>query len=380
MWRPFFYQRHAAAPVYTSRLQFLIMGQSNASGRGLITPATATPSDASIYLYGNDYTWKRAYEPIDDPAGQVDLVSDDSGNILASLGNGHSFALQCARGLMADGRRIDLIPCAKGGSSMSEWMPGGDRSDRATLYGSANYRRAQAIVSSVTGILYFGHENQAGDPTYATQWANLVTELRTDFGASVPIFYCQLAKHSNATSNANQHATAEVQRLQENGSGHASSITGCYLIPTFDLPLIDQIHLNDTAQRIVGDRMALAIRQRVLLEAVDGKGPRLNGAPRLPSSTTVKVDTSQTLATITGNADNQFRVFDNGVEVAISSVVRDPADASAALITLAAAITGTATVSYGNVAAAGTGITLANVVKNAAGLPLPQFGLQTVVP
>lgn len=63
----------------------------------------------------------------------------------------------------------------------------------------------------------------------------------------------------------------------------------------------------------------------------------------------------------------------------IDSVVRDPADDSAILITMTTSASGTVTVSYGDVVASGTGVTYSNVVKNAAGLPLPQFGAQTVV-
>jgi hypothetical protein len=115
------------------------------------------------------------------------------------------------------------------------------------------------------------------------------------------------------------------------------------------------------------------------------KAPAAQLAPKRlsshqPATNQIQVNTSQTLATISGNADNQFRVFDNGVEVAISSVVRHPSDATAVLITLAAATSGTVTVSYGNVVASGTGVTLSNAVKNAAGLPLPQFAVQTAVP
>lgn len=361
--------------TWSTRLQFLIAGQSNASGRGRVT-RIVTPGHKSIFMYGNDYVWKKAYEPVDDPSGQIDSVSDDIANLTDI--NGHSFALQCAQGLVAADRRIDLIPCAMGGTSMSQWLPGGDRLDRTTLYGSANYRRTQAAVATLTAVLYFGHENQAGEANYATQWSNLVSEFRTDYGASVPFIYCQLAKHTDTTQNGKQHASADVQRRQETGSGDALEMTNMHMITTFDLSLIDSIHLDEIAQRKIGDRMALAIREHVLGESVDGTGPRLNGAPTKPAANKVKVDTTQTLATISGNADNQFRVFDNGVEMTVSSVVND-ADTSAVLITMSASASGTVTVSYGNVVASGVATTLNNVVKNAAGLPLPQFAAITAV-
>lgn len=367
------------ASYYATRLQFMICGQSNASGRGRVSAAGAIAESAhpSVWMFGNDYVWKRAYEPVDDPAGQIDSVSNDTANI--SPGYGHSFAVRAANGLIYPSRRIDLIPCAMGGTSMSEWMPGANRLLRSTLYGSANYRRSVAVIGGTpTAILYYGHENQAGEADYAAQWAALIAEFRTDFGAAVPFIYCQLAKHTDAGQSHLQHLSAEVQRTQETGSGDGAAMTGMHMVPTFDLSLIDQIHLDETGQKTLGDRIALAIRQHVLGESVDGTGPRLNGAPTAPAANKVKVDTTQTLAEISADADGQFRVYDGGVEMTISSVVKDPADASAALITMSAGATGTVTVSYGDVAASGVATALGNAVKNAAGLPLPQFGLQTV--
>ena len=77
--------------------------------------------------------------------------------------------------------------------------------------------------------------------------------------------------------------------------------------------------------------------------------------------------------------DRQFRVFNNGVEVAITNVVRDPANAKIALITLAQATSGTTTVSYGDAVPASDGIWLTNVVKGANSLPAPLFGPINVV-
>lgn len=363
---------------YSQRLQFLVAGQSNASGRGTVN-ALAARGDASIYMFGNDYVWRRAEEPLDDATNQVDAVSDDSASVTPGV-VGHGFAVQAALGLIKQGRRIDLIPCAKGGSTMAQWAPGVNRLDRTTLYGSANYRRTQAAVATLTGILYSGHESDAGSATYAVDWANLVAQFRTDFGASMPFIYCQLGKHTTGATNTSQHASADVQRRQETGSGDALVMTNMRMVVTFDLPLIDSIHLNDTAQRIVGQRMSLAIRQHILGESVDGTGPRLNGAPTHPAGdkSKVKIDTTQTLAVISYRADDQFRVFDGASEMTISSVVRDPADDSAILITMSATASGTVTVSYGNVAASGTNVQLSNVVKNDAGLPLPQFAALTV--
>lgn len=355
-------------------VRFLIGGQSNASGRGLLTGAE--PASASVRVFGNDYGWRTAAEPIDSATGQVDSVSDDGSSAL------HSFALRAAKGLYATvARRVELIPCAKGGSSIGQWMPAAGRLDRTTLYGSANYRRSVAAPSGLTGLWWFGHESNTDTSglvaTYTADWTALVAELRADYGA-VPLVYAQLAKHATAANNTRQHQAAEQQRLMETGSGHASALASHFMVVTFDLPLIDVIHLNAPAQRTLGDRFALATRQHLLGESINGTGPRLVSCTHPGADKSkVKVKTSRTLAVISGNADSQFRVYDGGVEMTVLSVVRDT-DTTAALITMSTTASGTVTVSYGDRVASGTGVTLSNVLKDSDGLPLPQFGVQTV--
>jgi len=93
----------------------------------------------------------------------------------------------------------------------------------------------------------------------------------------------------------------------------------------------------------------------------------------------IKIRFSQTISTTTNGYDGQFRVLDDAVEVFPTSVERDPADDTAVLVTLSSAVTGTASVSYGDVVAAGLGITLSEVIKGANDLPAPRFGPLDVV-
>jgi hypothetical protein len=67
-------------------------------------------------------------------------------------------------------------------------------------------------------------------------------------------------------------------------------------------------------------------------------------------------------------------VFDNGVEMGIESVQNDPCDPYNIIMTLSSFPMGVVTVSYGDVAAPGTGVGLPNAVKNSNGLPAPRFG------
>lgn len=370
-------------PTKITEVYLLVAGQSNASGRGRL--AGKESSDHRVWMFGNDYQRKIAYEPVDDATNQVDAVSNDSWVPASTYG--HSFALRAGKSIAGNMQRgrVVLIPCAKGGTAIAQWMPLADRYDRSTLYGSANTRHDTALPTNkaLDALLYYGHESNAGGSraTYASDWSALIAEFRADWGASLPVIFCQLAKHTDPTIANQQHLTADIQRRSESGSGDATSIANTHMVVTFDLPLEDVIHLDQSALLTLGDRIALAVREHVLHHDVDGTGPRLSGNPIHPGSdkSKIKIDTTQALSSISNNADNQFRVFDDATEMTVASVERDPTDDSAIRITMSATAAGVVTVSYGDIHASATGISYANVIKNTVGLPLPQFGIISVV-
>lgn len=359
--------------VEEKNLFFLIAGQSNASGRGSIDSDTET-SHANVTMFANDYNWKTAYEPVDDSLNQVDSVSDDKASA------GHSFALRAAKGLIDENTFVKLIPTALGGTSMAQWMPKENRFDRQTLFGSANYRRSIAAPEGLTAVWYYGHEanSYAGSiPTYASDWSNLITEFRKDYG-DVPFVFCQLSKNSTSPLDHQMHLAAEIQRKTEGSSGLEESIENTYMVVTFDLPLIDTIHLNAHGQRELGRRISLATKQHVLKENVNGTGPRLvsvthpNDDKRL-----IKIETTRPLKVINNNADDQFRVYEDSIELTGFNVTRD-SDGNSVLITLEKAPIGSISISYGDRAASGRNIQLYNVVKDLNDLPMPQFGVRDV--
>jgi hypothetical protein len=366
-----------AKPRSYQDVYLLIAGQSNACGYASL--AGAETPHSRVRMFGNDYILKLAVEPVDSSTNQVDAVSADAGA-------GAGFGLKTGKEIAAlnSRYRIKLIPCAKGSTQIADWLPGGDRLDRSTLYGSMHYRQHVAAPRWGTlpsAIMYFGHESGADDiyqvAAYVADWTSLIIAFRTDYGATTPILFGQIGKNTNTSLQDRFNQIAELQRQTEGGSGYGSALAYTHMVVSFDLDLTDQVHFDTYAQQAIGYRMALAFRQHVLGEAIDGTGPRLSAAPTHPGGdkSKIKLDTNQTLATISNNADNQFRVWDGATEMTVASVVRDPADDSAVLITMSATATGTVTVRYGYVA---PGASLIHVVKNAVSLPLPQFGALTV--
>jgi hypothetical protein len=162
---------------------YLLMGQSNMSGRGIVAdiPAGALPADPMITLYGNDGVWRVAQEPLDSSDRQIDAVSSD--NKLPGVGPGLAFA----RALKArqPSRRIALVPCAKGGSALKEWTP--DEA-RTTLYGSCLARAHEAMaMGRIKGVLWYQGETDASSEDQTALWpermAVLVDRVRIDLKA-----------------------------------------------------------------------------------------------------------------------------------------------------------------------------------------------------
>jgi hypothetical protein len=234
---------------------YLLTGQSNMSGRGLVeelTPQERT-ADPSIQVYGNDEQIRPALDPLDDATGQVDAISSDAG--LAAVGPGMFFA-RATRALRP--KPILLVPCAKGGSSMAQWTPGGGRD---TLYGSC-LARARAVGGNPKGILWYQGETDAGQAASAQAWRaafeTLVARFRADLGSQrLPIVIVQLADPPSPAVSAPKTypGWAAIQAVQ------AGPLPACVaMVSGKGLPKKpDDLHLTTAAQRDLGPRLAQAM-------------------------------------------------------------------------------------------------------------------------
>ena len=90
---------------------FLLIGQSNMAGRGVLEARDKEPA-AHIYMLTKELEWKPAMDPLhfDKPD-------------IAGVGLGRSFARELLKSNPA--ASIGLIPAAFGGTSLEEWKPGG---------------------------------------------------------------------------------------------------------------------------------------------------------------------------------------------------------------------------------------------------------------
>lgn len=230
--------------------RYLLAGQSNMSGRGRLTdlePADRKP-DPSIRLYGNDGGWKIATEPVDSADGQVDAVSSDTP---AGVGPGLFFA-------RALGGPVALVPCAKAGSAMAEWKPDVGRD---TLYGSC-LARAREVGDGIAGVLWYQGEADTRSADAARSWAPafvaFVERVRADLRSPrLPVVFVQLADQAREGEPSRRVAWRDVQAAQASTHLPCAAMVSATGLATAE----DQLHLTTASQRVLGARLAAAMRE-----------------------------------------------------------------------------------------------------------------------
>jgi hypothetical protein len=239
------------------RRNFLLMGQSNMSGRGLVSQAPAYENIARMFMYGNDGAWKQAAEPLDSPTGQKDKCSNDGNS--AGVGPGMAFANRICTLYPND--EVGLIPCAKGSTFIKQWrrlIRINASGERLHLYASALYRAMEAEEEGVlSGILWWQGEAESTVLAEANLWVErfitLMNDLRGDLGKpDLPIAYARL---NNIKQTTKHPYWATMRRYQENVPLHKS-----VMVSTDDLPFqADKIHATTADQQVIGVRFADAI-------------------------------------------------------------------------------------------------------------------------
>ncbi len=168
---------------------FLLVGQSNMAGRGVVTPADRVPSP-HVLMLNKAGEWVPAVDP---------LHFDKSA---AGVGLGRTFAEAVAAA--TPGVTIGLIPCAVGGSPIEAWQPGAWYEPTKSHPWDDAMSRAQLALRAGTlkGILWHqGESDSKRDlaPTYAAKLHDLIARLRATLHApEVPFVAGQMGKFAGA--------------------------------------------------------------------------------------------------------------------------------------------------------------------------------------
>lgn len=214
---------------------YLLIGQSNMAGRGVLTDSNRVSANG-IFKLDAAGEWQRADEPIhfDKPD-------------IAGAGLAASFAR-----FMADrqpGVTIGLIPCAVGGTVIDRWVESGD------LWSNAVARTRIALRSgTLKGILWHQGEADASAelaPSWGTKLESMIASFRREFGL-VPFVAGELGRYLGE-SRKWQEINAHLHALEGRVSG--------YRVVSSDglTPKSDNVHFNTESLREFGLRYAAAM-------------------------------------------------------------------------------------------------------------------------
>ena len=217
---------------------YILAGQSNMAGRGQVEEQDKK-IDPRVFSLNSSKQWTPAVEP---------LHFDKN---IAGVGPGKAFGISMANG--HKGRKIGLVPCAFGGTKISEWDKG---SFMGGHYDNAISRAKTASKDGIIkGIIWHQGEsdcNSEDAPKYYEKLKTLISNFRTDLGNNaLPFVIGQLgnwnwdnfrqevdAAHKKITKTVPKTAFASSSGLVHKG---------------------DNEHFDSASSRILGERMAKAM-------------------------------------------------------------------------------------------------------------------------
>lgn len=222
---------------------FILAGQSNMAGRGLVEPAD-TIAHPRILSMDKNNQWTLAKEPLHfyEPT-------------LTGLDCGLSFAQTLLAEIPAD-ISIGILPCAIGGSSVEQWL--GDSLYRGVyLFSNLSEKvRLAREAGVIKGILWHQGESNAnprGLPLHEERLTRLFSLFRDVVGNdSLPILvgplgtYTEPLERQMQWDNLNQILTTFAQNQLHTGIINTSDLT----------EKGDKVHFDSKSQRTMGERFA----------------------------------------------------------------------------------------------------------------------------
>lgn len=208
---------------------YLLIGQSNMSGRAPFTEEEAAAIPRCFLLNGED-----KWEPATNPLNRHSTIRKGLG--MQKLNPGFTFAPRMLEN--NPGISLGLVVNAKGGSKIEEWGKG-------TKFYSEAIRRAKAAQETGTlkGILWHQGESNEGNPDgYLEKLENLVKDLREDLGTPDLPF---VAGQVNKLDSINQQIAELPEKIDSTG-----------FVNSEGLKTMDRWHFDAESIKMLGERYA----------------------------------------------------------------------------------------------------------------------------
>jgi len=258
---------------------FLLGGQSNAGGRGVISelPDSSVLYNTGIMLYHS------ASMNSGQPARQWTTLrpaSNSAGNFGPEIGFGNRMAE------FYPGRKIAIIKHAVGGTDLgADWNPGTNSSDM-DHFGPQFMTFVETVDSGIESLIAQGYtpvirgmhwqqgerdaRNSSYGPAYDRNLSHFIRRVRAQFNTpSMPFVFGQVLPVA-LTGYDYRDQVRQGQFNVDEDSGQVFATDGARLVMADDLPMnSDNLHISAAGQLGLGIRFADALASVVSANAVD---------------------------------------------------------------------------------------------------------------
>ena len=222
---------------------FLVVGQSNMAGRGSVKDVPPIINHKCFMLRNG--RWQPMSDPIN-PDRRVFQDPENPSSTISGISPSGSFADEYSKYTK---ERVGLIPCAYGGTSITEWMKGNELFDYAVMMTKLAMR-----TSELCGILWHQGESDSESVElvrcYHDNLIKVMTDFRKELG-DVPIIMGELGDISRYKEGKCRY----WQEINEIIRQVSRELPDCALASAEDLVNCpDNLHFNSQSSRVLGTR------------------------------------------------------------------------------------------------------------------------------
>ncbi len=237
-------------PEGTTQLDlFLLMGQSNMKGRGVM-PEEPKRDPRIVMMHLKDDQWYLARHPLHLTGDAQTFKGHDN----AGVGPGLAFAETLAAANPQSA--IGLVPCAVGGSSIKLWQKGAKLYDEALRRAKLALQKTAPIKAQIRGVIWLQGEanaNPAELPLHADHLKAMIESLRGDLALpELPFIACTIGEMKGEEALKNIKAMNDILLALPKSVPH----TACVDARDLKTHIGDQVHFDTAAQEEIGRRFA----------------------------------------------------------------------------------------------------------------------------
>ncbi len=228
---------------------FLLMGQSNMKGRGVM-PEEPKRDPRIVMMHLKDDQWYLARHPLHLTGDAKTFEGHDN----AGVGPGLAFAETLAAANLK--ATIGLVPCAVGGSSIKLWQKGAKLYDEALRRAKLALQTTAPVKARIRGVIWLQGEANANPeelPLHAERLRAMIEALRADLAQpELPFIACTIGEMKDEPLLTNLKAMNEIQLALPKSVPH----TACVDARDLKTHIGDQVHFDTAAQNEIGKRFA----------------------------------------------------------------------------------------------------------------------------